>query len=74
MTHIDAWKDFFAWIKTQAEWREISRRDKQYIYKAKKAAKDGVLGNEWIENLLTKHAPGRYEFRSVVILHDADGE
>lgn len=68
MTHSEAWQDFFAWIKTQAEWKDIPRTEKQYFYKTEKSFREGSLGNSRIEAVLGKYAPDRYEFRSVVIL------
>jgi hypothetical protein len=41
---------------------------RQYLYKAVKAAREGNLGAARIKSLLTKYAPERYEFRETVIL------
>ncbi len=70
MSHIEAWNNFFEWIKDQPTWSKMGRREKQYLYKTKKAAADGSLGPERIERILKQYAPDRYEFRSVVIVHE----
>ncbi len=69
LTPSEAWTDFFNWIKTSEKWSDISRQDRQYMYVADSHFKHGKLGAKRIQTILTKHAPERYEFRSVVILH-----
>ena len=70
MTHLEAWKDFFGWIRTSDVWKGMDRKERQNVYKTEKAARDGILRSVRIERLLTKYAPDRYEFRSVVIVHE----
>jgi len=62
LTHLEAWNDFFAWIKTQPQWKEIPRSKKQYFYMIKKRVNDKAPPNAWIEGALKKYAPERYEF------------
>jgi len=74
MTHLEAWADFYRWIKRQHEvWINLPRTEKQYFYKTEKAARDGKLGNSRIEAVLKRYAPERYEFKSIVIIHDEKG-
>ena len=68
LTTIEAWEHFWGEIKTSPEWPEIPREEKQYLYKAAKAAREGRLGERRIISLLNRYAPGRYEFRQVVVL------
>lgn len=70
ITATEAWADFWAWIRLQESWSNIPRRNKQYLYKAEKAHREDRLGSRRIERILTQYAPGRYEFREVVILHN----
>lgn len=72
-TPVEAWDNFWLWLRGQPKWQEISRAEKNELYKAHRARTTGRpynLGWERIKSLLDKHAPGRYEFREVVILHD----
>lgn len=68
LTALEAWNDFWAWIRHQEKWRDISRREKQYLYKAQKAARDGVLGYDRVKRLLTTYAHGRYQFSEIIYL------
>ena len=70
ITPNEAWDDFFVWIKTQPAWAEMSLRDKQYIYKANTHRLQGWVIDRRIKTILEKHAPARYEFRGVVIIHE----
>lgn len=68
LTALAAWADFWRWVKARPEWKDIPRKEKQYMYRAKKDAKDGRLGYERIKNILSKYAPARYRFEERVIL------
>lgn len=68
LTPLEAWGTFWPWIRSQPEWAQLSRQQRQYLYKAVKAAREGNLGAARIKSLLTKYAPERYEFRETVIL------
>lgn len=65
-----AWEDFFLWIKQQDTWRQMTRQQQQYIYRADLAKRDGKRIDVRIKTLLEKYGEGRYEFRDVVIIHD----
>lgn len=70
LSHSEAWEDFWGWIRSpqQADrWASLSRKERQYLAKADIHNRSGKLGYERTKNLLTKHAPGRYEFLCVVI-------
>lgn len=70
LTHLEAWADFWKWIKEQPGWADIERGEKQYLYKTEKAARDSELGYIRVKNILTTYAPDRYAFREAVILKD----
>lgn len=63
-----AWVDFFDWVRQSESWAGLSRAEKQYLYKAEKARRDGGLGYDRIKRLLTTHAPDRYRFEERVII------
>ena len=69
ITPLEAWADFWAFIKTTDSWHSIPRAEKQYLYKAQAAAGQGKLGYERIKHLLERYAPERYEFQAVVTVH-----
>ena len=66
----EAWDDFFNWFRVQPKWAELSLREKQYIYRANTDRHKGARMDIRIETILKKHAPKRYEFRGVVIIHE----
>lgn len=71
LTYLEAWADFWKWIRKpeqQERWQAISRKGKQYLYKADIAKRAGTLGYERTKNILTEYAPDRYDFREAVIL------
>lgn len=73
MSAREAWLDFYAWIRAQNAWREMEWPDRRRIYDANadfKERRGQKLGSERIKDILSTFAPGRYEFREVVILHD----
>lgn len=66
LTPIEAWEDFWAWVKTQPIWKELTRHQKQALYRNESAAKVRTkyqLGVRAIEAALNKYAPGRYTFQ-----------
>lgn len=74
-TKEQAWNDFYVWIRKQDTWKAMSRAEKikTGIYEANAAnngLRDHALGWERLRRILTTYAPGRYEFREVVILKD----
>ena len=71
ITHDDAWRDFWAWLRSPAQenrWREISRSAKNYLYQADYAAKEGRLGYERTRSILERYAPERYRFEQWVVV------
>lgn len=68
LTPIEAWETFWPWVRLQPAWQKMTRRERQYIYKAVKAHRGGNLGPARIKSLLTKYAPDRYRFLETVIL------
>lgn len=70
ITPNEAWDDFFVWIKTQPAWAAMALKDKQYIYRANSDRAKGWVIDRRIKTILEKHAPARYEFRGVVIIHE----
>lgn len=68
LSHTDAFLDFLAWFKGSEGWKKLTRKEQRYIYTTYYALRDGRLGYVRVKNLLTKHAPERYEFRTVVII------
>lgn len=65
-----AWPDFWNWIRRPENWQPLTRPQKHYLYKAQYAHAAGKLGIERTKSILEKHAPDRYEFRGVVIIHE----
>lgn len=73
LTYLEAWADFWQWIRQpeqRTRWQEISRQEKQYLYKADIAYRADGLGYERTKNILTEYAPDRYDFREAVILKE----
>lgn len=72
MTHMEAWNDFYKWMESRRDSGEISAipKDVQEAKYAANGTRRHPLGEKRIKNLLTKYAPGRYEFREAVILKD----
>ena len=75
LTPAEAWADFWKWIKQQPQWKEISRNEKQALYKANRASEGRdihQLGIRRIERILNQYAKGRYEFihHTTVTLHE----
>lgn len=66
LTPLEAWADFIENIYPQIE----GRQNRQDIVRALSHERKGLLGSRRIERILTQYAPGRYEFREVVILHN----
>ena len=72
LTPEQAWINFWEWIRQPEQaktWQTVSRKRKQYLYKAEIDRKVGKLGYVRIKNILKENAPGRYEFREQVILN-----
>lgn len=72
LTLSKAWQDFYAWMESRRDAGEFARipADVQEAKYAAAGDRRYSLGEKRIKNLLTKYAPDRYEFRSVVILKD----
>lgn len=70
LTHLEAWQDFYAWMRAKKQSGEIRAipKDIQEAQYAKEGKRRHGLGEKRIKNLLTKYAPERYEFREAVIL------
>jgi hypothetical protein len=62
LTIKETWKEFWAWLKTQPAWKEMSRAEKQYMDKTNRGVKAGQPMSERVRRILDKYAPGRYEF------------
>ena len=72
MTHTEAWKDFFKWVKKQPIWKdkqEMPRNVKQYIDRANRDNTRGHLGRDRAKGIIEKFAPGRYSFLDIVELN-----
>ena len=61
LTQQEAIEDFITWAKSQPSWKEISRYEKQCIYKARKAIRDGHEISLRLDRMFDKFAPGRYK-------------
>lgn len=70
LSALDAWADYWTWIRQQPKWADIGRRQKQYMYRAEKDFREGKLGYERIKNILTTYAPGRYTFTEIVTVNE----
>jgi hypothetical protein len=68
LTQAEAFEDFLRWIKQQPSWKEMTRREKQYIYKARQAQRQGRLGTTRIVGLFDKYAPDRYRVEVSFVL------
>ena len=64
----EAWADFLAFLKSSGAWADIPKRERLYIYKAGSDLKKGRLGAARAGRLFERYAPGRYEFRQVVVV------
>lgn len=69
ITPLEAWADFWVFIKSTESWHTIPRTEKQYLYKAQGAYVAGRLGYDRIKHLLERYAPDRYKFEVVVTVH-----
>lgn len=73
LTYLEAWADFWQWIRQPEQaprWADIDRQKKQYLYKANIDYNSSRLGYERTKNLLMEYAPDRYDFREAVILKE----
>lgn len=70
LTHKEAWADFCRWMESRRAAGEISAipKDVQEAKYAEDGRRRHGLGEKRIKKLLTKYAPDRYRFESVVIL------
>lgn len=70
MSPLEAWNDFFEWMKTRRMSGDIAQipKDVQEAHYANAGRRKHPLGEKRIHALLTKYAPERYEFRAAVIL------
>lgn len=76
---IEAWDDFWLWIKADEErWKAIPRKGKYgklYLYKTKvnieKRGEPGrpLVGPMNVQNILQHHAPDRYKMEAYFILN-----
>lgn len=65
---MEAWEDFYKWIRTRPEWRNLPAKERKAIYDAQsdyKGTRGKQLGAGRIRRLLNTYAPDRYEFRDV---------
>ena len=70
-TPLEAWHDFYKWVRQQPDWAGMERKERLRIYEANAAAKGqraGALGYGRIRDILSRYAPGRYKFVETVIL------
>lgn len=72
LTTAEAWEDFYTWMRGRKKQGDFARipsdvQEANYAYLGRRTSK---LGDTRIEHLLSKYAPDRYEFKSVVILHE----
>ena len=75
LTPLEAFNDFLEWVKYSGTWSQLTPSQKNRIITARrdrdeKRGEAMALGNLRIKRLLTEYAPGRYEFRESVILHE----
>lgn len=72
VTHMEAWNDFYKWMESRRDAGEIKAipKDVQEAKYANEGLRKHGLGEKRIKNILTKYAPGRYEFRESVILKE----
>lgn len=72
LTHKEAWADFCQWLDSRKAAGDIARipKDVQEAKYADGGLRPHRLGEKRIKSLLRKYAPGRYEFRESVILHE----
>jgi len=72
ITYIQAWNDFFKWVKKQPIWKDkeqMPRNVKQYIDRANRDSKSGHLGRDRARGIIEKYAPDRYKFLDIVELN-----
>lgn len=70
MTHVEAWDDFWTWVRKQPHWKDIPRTGKygkQYMYKTDKSRHEEGVGIDRVSAILSLHAKGRYNL--VIILN-----
>ena len=70
LTQAEALEDFLLFMKKQPGWKFISRYEKQCIYKARNAAKNGKAGALRLERMFEKFAPGRYRLEALYSLNE----
>lgn len=71
ITHLEAWQDFLAWLKTPQgakAWQGLTRLERNYISKAEHARARGALGYARVKTILERVAPHRYQFRQTVVV------
>lgn len=75
MTPLEAFDNFLAWVHYSGKWDALNDKEKNRVITARRD-RDGLrgqrhqLGAGRIKRILDDYAPGRYEFREVVILKE----
>lgn len=65
--HAGAWADFIANVFPSLD---LTRAERNRIMQVKRDATAGRVRSKRIETFLARHAPKRYEFKTVVIIHE----
>lgn len=67
---MEAWADFYAWIKTQPKWAEMTRKEKGKLYQAEHHRREGVNISRRVLGILETHGAERYEILTSIIIKE----
>lgn len=73
LTPLDAWADFYEWVRRQPHWADVPRKEKLRVYEANAAYKGQrahPLGYDRIKSILTQYGRGRYTFTEKVTINE----
>ncbi len=62
----DAWNDFESTLKQSGRWKELTRKQREYIYRTKIEIKRGAIPVRRVRGLFDRYAPGVYQFKEAI--------
>lgn len=71
VSHLEAWEHFYKWVRLPENWKDVDRKGQDRILKAQRRylhKTPSGLGYEGVKTILTKYAPGRYDFLERVVI------
>ena len=60
LTPPEAWQDFWEYVISHDVWKDIPRKERQYLYKTGKAMKQGKVGARRLVSVFETYRPNHY--------------